>query len=69
MSSMKKIISPKKTQPARGWNAADICTNSFFGKPAVAPCRLASSQKWGTSSLILARRHTQTNTHSSNLDV
>ena len=47
----------KKTQPARGWNAADICTNCvytipaprdggpipFLGKSAVVPCRLAGS--------------------------
>ena len=47
----------KKTQPARGWNATDICTNCvnttlspemgtrirFMGKPAVAPCRMAGS--------------------------
>ena len=48
----------KKTQPARGWTAADICTNRvytflaprdggpipfFWGRPAVAPCRLAGS--------------------------
>ena len=49
--------SSKKTQPARGWNAAEICTNCvytipapkdggpipFLRKPAVAPCHLAGS--------------------------
>ena len=49
--------SSKKTQPARGWNATDICTHCvnttlppemgarfrLLGKPAVAPCRMAGS--------------------------
>ena len=49
--------SSKKTQPAQGLNAADICTNCvytipsprdgspipFLGKPDVASCRMAGS--------------------------
>ena len=64
----------KKTQPARGWTAADICTNCvhnpcphIWGPVSVfwsclPPGWFCSSQKRGTSSQILLRRHTQTNT-------
>ena len=28
------LTAPKKTRPARGWNAADICTNCIHTIPA-----------------------------------
>ena len=69
----------KKTQPARGWTAEDICTNRVYtipapndggpipffgqtGRRSLPPGWLCSSQKRGTSSQIMARRHIQTNT-------
>ena len=66
------VLSSKKTQPARGWNAADICTNCVYKIPAPrdgSPIpfflasrpslpRLCSSQKRGTSIQILTWPHT-----------
>ena len=64
----------QKDTACTSWNAADICTNCVYTAPApiesvfwqtgrrsLPPGLLCSSQKRGTSSQILARRHTQTN--------
>ena len=60
----------KKTQSARGWTGAGICTNCvytipassdvglipFFGEMSALPSGwLCSTQKWGMSSQIMSR--------------
>ena len=46
-SKMISKSSPKKRQPARGWNAAEICTNCVYTFPA---------QRWGPDSDFWASR-------------
>ena len=81
MNNLKKMMSSKKTQHARGWNAAESCTNCVYKIPAprvggpIPFFGQAGSRSLPHGWLCGGRRvqswpdHTHKQTHSNHLDL